>query len=209
MNEYADMVDSFLKTVSTYMASVYLPVLLASLIELLEDDKMNRANYYNENLYVCGDNTVIPYSLSAAYFLAYLTRIRQHIPDVALVPNPGNSHEENFILLCENNDDFTSPRNILNQRYSDNCDVIISKMRKKQNVYHVFERRCHIIQCRDQGIEIDNEAVEYLLNHAAIIRNRCWHICGDYLLKIKRNRGLEKQINELFFDPGKNFMCAE
>ncbi|KAB2952167.1 HNH endonuclease [Heliorestis acidaminivorans] len=199
MNYYEKCINSFLSTVSSKMSALYLPVMFLSLIELLEDQYKFDV-VYGEHIQVTNTRIKISYPLITSYFLSYLLRIRKEIPSIKMAPTKNRTHDDAFIEDQEGLlKDLTLPGQILySSTFEQRGKIVLSRMRKSDNVFPVFERHCPILVCEKTHIEMDIAAVHALTSNSVLYARMGELICFQYLSRITYNYDLREKIEQYF-----------
>lgn len=98
-----------------------------------------------------------------------------------MAPAHGMTHDERFL----NGEDINSliiPGQILNSDlFNKRGNKVIRDMRDSQNIYPVFEKRCPILQCNSNYIELDIVAVDTLLQNSILYTKMGELICSNIL----------------------------
>ncbi len=200
MNYYERNVNSFLSSVISSMSAVYLPAYFISLIELLEDFYKFDVLSNNDHIHLQKNTLKFSYELIASYFLSYLLRIRKEIPTIKMSPSSGKSHEERFI---EDSNDITNnlmrPIDLLmSNTFKEKGQRIIYDMKKDQNIIKVFEKRCPILECKRNHIEMDIVAADSLLRNSILYAKMGELVCLQYLSRLKANLTLKPHLEDYF-----------
>lgn len=202
MNYYEKNINSFLTSVPAYMSAVYLPAFFISLINLLDD--YFKFDHRLEPAHITLNKTTlkISYPLAASYFLAHLINIRKHIPNIKMAPTRGMTHDQRLIDGYEITD-FDTASSILNSElFKTRGPKIIRNMLDPQNIIPVFEKRCPILQCKSNYIEMDIVAVHTLLNNSILYTKMGELICFQYLSRLSSNGSLKHHIEDYFINGG-------
>lgn len=203
MNYYEKAINTFLAGVASNMSAVYLPAFFVSLIQLLED-------YYKfdimlDSLDIQLQNTRlnISYQIATAYFLSYLYGIRRQVPFIKFAPSRGMTHDERLCSMGLDITDFTTAKELRNHpSFIKNSKRIIRDMKDAQNILSVFERRCSILRCNINYIEMDIAAVDALMNNSILYSRMGELICYQYLTKLRHNNGITSQLEACFLRGG-------
>ncbi|MCF8011641.1 MAG: HNH endonuclease [Clostridiales bacterium] len=180
------------------MSAVYLPAFFVSLIDLLEDYYKFDAIPDTGHIQVHKTTVKISYPLATAYFLSFLLRIRKQVPAVKMAPSKGRSHDERFMGDASIDDLLTPEQIFTSLLFEQRSSKVIQDMRKTQNIYPVFEKRCAVLQCNSDCIEMDIAAVDTILTNSILYSKMGELICFQYLSKLSSNSDLTPQLEDYF-----------
>jgi len=116
-----------------------------------------------------------------------------------MAPTRGKTHDERFLNDINNISSLVTPYQILNSSlFRDRGARIMRDMRDVQNVFPVFEKRCPILQCKTDFIEMDIVAVDTLITNSILYTKMGELICYQYLTRLSANSGLGPQLEDYF-----------